>query len=130
PHSSFLMMGEEIDLLSREMHRRIQEGQNILEASDQLDLKQLLLQLDATILKAYDLPPVLERELLDMFQGLPRPVPFEFNGYYPQNFTAYLPLHELISDEFQEARANRLLERLEPVYDPKVSEMVGWLTGS
>ena len=130
PSSIYLKSGEEIDILSRELHYRLQEDQAFLSATNSGTLKNLLLQLDAAILKAYDLPPVLERELLDLFQGVPRPVPFEFNGYYPQNFTAYLPLHELISDEFQEARVDHSLERLEPVYDSKISEMITWLTQS
>lgn len=129
PPPEYLAPEQEIDTLSRELHRRIQKSDEILQAGDGAALKQLLLQIDAAILKAYDLPPVLERELLDTFQGVPRPVPFEFNGYYPQNFSAYLPLHELISEEFKDARVDLLLERLEPVYDSKISEMVAWLAG-
>lgn len=130
PPIASLAEGEEIDTLSRELHHRIQENQIIPRTEDNAALKQLLLQIDAVILKAYDLPPVLERELLDTFQGVSRPTSFEFNGYYPQGFTAYIPLHELISEEFQEARADRMLERLEPVYDTKISKMVAWLTGN
>lgn len=130
PSSTYLELGKEIDVLSRELHNRLQEDQVFTPSAENGALKNLLLRLDAAILNAYDLPPVLEREMLDLFQGVPRPVPFEFNGYYPQNFTAYLPLHELISEEFQEARVDHSLERLEPVYDSKISEMITWLTQS
>ena len=89
--------------------------------------KKLLLQLDAAVLKSYDLPPRLEKQLLDLFQGEKRPVPFEFNGYYPEGFTAYIPLHMYISDEFQASRGDKLLERLSPINDPIISEMMDWV---
>ncbi len=129
PNSDHLAEGGEIDLLACKLHQYMQQNQNTLPFSDNATLKQFLLQIDAAILKAYDLPPVLERELLDLFQDVPRPVPFEFNGYYPPNFTAYLPLHEIISDEFNEARIDRFLEKFEPINDPVVSEMFAWVTG-
>ena len=129
PNLDYLADGGEIDLLSHKLHNQIQEKQDGLLFSDDSSLKQLLLQLDAAVLKAYDLPPILERELLDLFQGVPRPVPFNFNGYYPPDFNAYLPLHEIISDEFQEARVDRFLEKFQPINDPVISEMFAWITG-
>lgn len=128
PRLEYLMQEREIDVLSRELHQRVQETKNPLLFS-QASLKQLLLQLDAAILKAYDLPPVLEHELLDLFQGVFRPVPFEFTGYYPPNFTAYLPLHEIISDEFEKARVDNFLNKFEPINDSVISEMLAWVTG-
>lgn len=122
PPTLRLQAGGTIDLLSREMHRLVQR-RRVDEA------KATLLQIDAEILRAYDLPPRLERELLDTFQGKERPVPFEFVGYYPENFEAYIPLHELISPEFEEARADRLLERLVFINDPEISEAMAILRG-
>ncbi len=129
PLSEFLDNGGEIDLLSRQLHQQIQRKQDTLLFLDDAEFKNLLLQIDAAVLKAYDLPPVLERELLDLFQGVPRPVPFEFNGYYPPDFDAYLPLHEIISDEFQEARVDHFLKKFQPINDPVISEMFAWITG-
>lgn len=128
PPIEHLVSGGKIDALSRELHSLIENRRQILFGLATDSLKETLLQIDAAILQAYDLPPALERELLDQFQGEPRPIPFvEFNGYYPSGFTAYIPLHELISDEFQEARADRLLDRITPVYDHEISEMLSWL---
>jgi hypothetical protein len=115
-----LESGGTIDSLSREMHRLIQRRR-----AD--EAKTILMQLEAEILRAYDLPPVLERELLDTFQGKERPVPFEFSGYYPEGLDAYIPLHELISPAFVQARADRILERLVPVNDPVISEAMALL---
>jgi hypothetical protein len=89
-----------------------------------------ILEIDAQLLKLYDLPPKLERELLDTFEGYQRPVPFTFKGYYPEGLTAYIPLHRLISGEFEDARADRLLERLEPISDPIIHEVLEGLNSA
>lgn len=89
--------------------------------------KELLLQIDAEILKAYSLPPKLERELLDLFQDVKRPTPFEFKGYYPEDFTAYFPLHELISDKFDLAGADKLIERLPKIENKELGEYLDYL---
>lgn len=124
PSVLHLGAGGNIDTLSRDLHRQLSRRQ-----IDEEKAKKTLLQIDAEILRAYDLPPILERELLDTFQGIKRPVPFEFTGYYPKDFEAYIPLHELISPEFEEARADRLLERLVFVNDSEISEAMALLRG-
>ena len=51
-------------------------------------MKQALLALDAEVLKLYDLPPALERQLLDLFTGVERKgVGCDFRGYYPPGFS-------------------------------------------
>jgi hypothetical protein len=112
--------GSAIDLLSKELHKRT-------FWRDDEKVRDTLLKADAAILAAYDLPPKVERELLDTFQGEERPVPGRFNGYYPDDLEAYIPLHELISPEFENARADRLLERLVPVDDPEISKALAQL---
>lgn len=96
---------------------------------DPVEAHTLLIRIDAEVLKAYRLPPVIEQQLLDVFQGAERPVPVEFTDYYPKDFDAYVPLHELISPEFEEARADCLLERLVVINDPQVSEAMAMLRG-
>lgn len=72
--------------------------------------KSILLAIDAKILQLYQLPPKLEKELLDYFAGWPRPgVPFEFDRYYSPGFESYVPLHVYLSSEFQSATVGRLL---------------------
>ena len=78
-------------------------------------VKQALLALDAEVLKLYDLPPRLERQLLDLFTGVERKgVGCDFYGYYPPGFTSYLPLHMIISDRFQRAAADATADRFKP----------------
>jgi hypothetical protein len=75
-------------------------------------VKRALLEMDAAILRAYDLPPRLERQLLDLFAGVKRKgVGCDFRGYYPPGFTSYLPLHVLISERFERAAADRMSDR-------------------
>ena len=84
-------------------------------------IKQALVRMDAEVLRLYDLPPRLERQLLDLFEGVERRgVGCDFRGYYPEGLDAYIPLHELISDEYQRSTLDAFLDRHEPVRSPEV----------
>jgi hypothetical protein len=120
PPPELLLVGSKLDAMSQHLRR-------VIRTAAPAEIKKLVLELDAEVLRGYDLPPALERELLDSFQGCDRPVPFDFKGYYPEDLDAYIPLHELISAEFQDARADRLLQRLTFVNDPVVSEAMAML---
>lgn len=92
---------------------------------DDANLRDLLLCVDAELLRLYDLPPVLERELLEVFQGYRRPGLIYFEGYYPQGFEAYLPLHRLVSKEFELASADNILRTLKPIDDKVIHQALG-----
>jgi len=62
---SHLTSGSLIETLSRKLHRRMQ-----LKKADDQETRGLLLEIDAEILRAYDLPPRLERELLARSKAL------------------------------------------------------------
>jgi len=67
-------------------------------------IRRALLEMDAAVLQAYDLPPRLERQLLDLFEGVERKgVGCKFTGYYPPGSSSCLPLHLLLSERFQRA---------------------------
>lgn len=86
------------------------------------EVRAALLAMDAAVLLAYDLPPRLERQLLDLFTGVERKgVGLDgpdgkstFRGYYPPGFTSALPLHLVISEQFERARADKTAERFKP----------------
>jgi hypothetical protein len=122
PAVQYLVAGSTIDSLSRELHRILTQRR-----VDEDKARRTLLRLDAEILRAYDLPPQLEYEVLSTFQDKKRPLPFEFTGYYPKGFEAYYPLHEIISEEFELARADRLMDRLPMIEDKELGEYLDYL---
>lgn len=73
---------------------------------------QLLLQIDAEVLLAYDLPLRVEHELLDYFHGQSRTGPVEFTGYMPLDFRPHFPLHMHVSGAVGAASAVKTLTRL------------------
>ncbi len=78
-----------------------------------------LLAMDAAILKAYGLPPRLERQLLDFFRGVERKgVGCPFTGYFPADFRPTIPLWMYVSDDFRRCRADYLISRIPQVTDP------------
>jgi hypothetical protein len=94
--------------------------------NDEADKKclEILKSLDAEVLKAYDLPPRIERLLLNYFSGYERPVPFKFNRYYPEGFHPYVPWHTYISRDFQDANIEATLKRLKPINDMSITKML------
>ena len=81
----------------------------------------LLQHVDAEILRLYDLPPRLERQLLDLFSDYKRPgVPFDFRRYFPEDFAPCFPLYVYLSEEYQRSTAGALRKRYKPVTDPAI----------
>jgi hypothetical protein len=79
-------------------------------AADTTVARHRLLMLDAAVLRLYDLPPRLERQLLDLFRGQKRVgVPFRFDGYFPPDFEPCLHLHEYLSEGFANSSAKAVL---------------------
>jgi len=88
-------------------------------------VKARLLAMDAAVLRAYDLPPRLERQLLELFEGVERKgVGCRFTGYYPPGFTSCLPLHMVLSDRFQRAAADATSDRFRPGHSAYVREVL------
>jgi hypothetical protein len=88
-------------------------------------IRQALLSMDAAVLNAYDLPPRLERQLLDLFEGVERKgVGCDFRGYYPPGFTSCLPLHMVLSDRFEKAAADSTADRFKPGESKYVREVL------
>ena len=98
--------------------------QNNLVSSNILDkAKGILLNIDAEILQLYDLPPRLEKMLLDFFAGNKRKgVDFTFDRYYPEGFDSYIPLHMYISAEFQNSSVENVKKWIENNRSPEVIE--------
>jgi type I restriction-modification system DNA methylase subunit len=86
------------------------------------EARQILLQIDALVLRGYNLPPRLERQLLDFFRGSQRPVPFPFNEYFPESFTPTIPLWMYVSPEYKKCRADFFLSKAPKITDPVLIE--------
>jgi type I restriction-modification system DNA methylase subunit len=83
---------------------------------DDAAVRQALLHMDAEVLRLYDLPPRLERQLLDLFNGVERKgVGCAFRSYFPLDFRPCIPLHEYLSDEYRRSTAGEIRHRLTPV---------------
>ncbi|HEX8525778.1 MAG TPA: SAM-dependent DNA methyltransferase, partial [Allosphingosinicella sp.] len=81
-------------------YRRLLTAAELLVERD-LPLRELLIEIDARVLAAYDLPPRLERDLLDYFGAAERPVAhnwLNWNLLYP---TSGLTLAERLSGRFR-----------------------------
>jgi hypothetical protein len=83
--------------------------------------KRLLLSIDAEVLRLYDLPPKMEKRVLDLFQGVQRRgVDFEFKGYYPEGFESAVPLHEYLSEEYQRSTVSFVEKWVEDNRSPQI----------
>jgi len=72
-------------------------------------LREAMQRVDALVLRLYDLPPRLERQLLDVFAGYQRPgVPFKFDRYFPEGYQPCFPYHEFLSAEYRRSTAGNL----------------------
>ncbi len=77
-------------------------------------LNRLLMAIDAEVLRAYGLPPRLERQLLEYFRGYKRPVSHEFTEWMPETFTACIPLHEYIAGDYRKNAGPWVLDVFTP----------------
>jgi hypothetical protein len=86
---------------------------------DEEAAKRLLLHIDAEVLRLYGLPPRLERQLLDLFEGDAREgVPFQFDAYFPKDFEPCFPLHVYLSGDYRRSTADQLAARHRDVKSP------------
>ena len=70
----------------------------------------LLDHIDALVLKAYELPPKLERELLELFRDAPRPTLHPWRHWLPPDLAAAVPLHEYLSADYAKATSNWVVD--------------------
>ena len=113
------------DLVKTYHAQQMQAG--ILDVDRATMLERLLLEIDAEILSAYDLPPRLERNLLDYFRGYERPVSHPFHDYFPQDFTAWIPLRTYLSSDFEAARSGWLQNVLRPIASSEAELLADYL---
>jgi hypothetical protein len=99
------------------------EALRVAESDDTLN--RLLIEIDAEVLRAYDLPPRVERHLLDFFRGHERErrTNHQFSGWLPEDFTAYIPLHEYLGPLVEHNRGAWALEAFTPAPEEEVERL-------
>jgi len=78
-------------------------------------LPALLAQIDAEVLAAYDLPPILERELLEFFRGATRPVDHEFAEWIPSDFSPAMALKDYLEADLKKVRGPWIMDVFTPL---------------
>lgn len=78
-------------------------------------LNRALVEIDALVLQGYDLPPRLERRVLDFFAGAKRPTVHPFAGWMPPDVRTFTPLHEWLGRSQNTARGPWVLEVFKPI---------------
>lgn len=96
-----------------------------LEQVDEAARSQLLLDIDAEVLAAYDLSPRAERELLRHFDGTSRPGVQGFDGYPGAGVDAALPLRVLL--KAPRLSRERLPDLLPRVREPRLRKVLASL---
>ena len=92
--------------------RRYEESVNSLALGRTEDLEALLKNIDAVVLDAYRLPPRIERELLNYFNGNERKVDHSFHNYFPDTLDIFVHLSEYLSPNFQRTTVGELLKKI------------------
>jgi hypothetical protein len=85
-----------------------------MESNVSVDPARLLMEIDALVLDGYHMPPRLETEVLNFFQGQgdDRPTRHDFGDYLPPDCHVYFSLSAHLSPKFKNATAGKLLERM------------------
>lgn len=116
---------KELERLVAEYFKLMEEKNAKLGKDVQDKAKHLLLSIDAEIMRLYDLPPKMEKRILDLFQGVQRKgVDFKFEGYYPKGFESAVPLHEYLSEEYQHSTVMFADEWVEKHRSPEINEVL------
>lgn len=85
------------------------------QAALSAELNHALIEIDSLVLQGYDLPPRLERRLLDVFAGAKRPTVHPFAGWMPPDVRAFTPLHEWLARAQNSARGSWVLDVFKPI---------------
>ena len=97
---------------ARELDLAVRAYLELTSAQRDREGQSLLKQIDALVLWSYNLPPRLERRLLEFFRGYQRPVPHDWSDWFSADFVPTIPLSEYMSADFRRAASDALPESL------------------
>lgn len=104
-------LGEAVREYQAVLHEKLN---TVLSVDCDARLNRLLVWIDALVLDGYDLPPRLERQLFDYFEGRERPVLHEFRGWLPRDLKGYMPLFEWLTRDHRPNRGAWVLNVFRP----------------
>lgn len=78
-------------------------------------LQQMLSEIDEAVLRAYDLPPKLERDLLEYFRGAERPTVHPWRHWWPDAVTPAFNLSSLRSQDLSRASGSWITQVFRPL---------------
>jgi hypothetical protein len=116
--------GKISELVTSYQEIRNERRESLGKESRNRELAKYLREIDGLVLNAYDLPPRLERKLLDFFSGFPRPVPFPFPDYFSADFKPCIPFYQYLKRDTNQTNAEELLKRIEPIDSETIHEFV------
>jgi len=97
------------------------KGKILQSEVDAKEAERRMLAIDAEVMRLYDLPPRLERQVLDLFAGWERKgVGFRFDRYFPKDFESWIPLHEYLSEEYQRSTPSFVNDWVEKNRTPEI----------
>ena len=88
---------------------------------DSKEAEHRMLAIDAEVMRLYDLPPKLEWQVLNLFDGCKRKgVDFDFDRYYPEGFESWIPLHVYLSEEYQRSTPSFVKKWVDETRSPEL----------
>lgn len=123
PHFNQLENGEiqkAVSCFTKHRSEWLNNGHKLQTIANEPDWDLLLKQIDALVLKAYNLPARLERQVLDVFKHCTKRGPFDFKPYFPDNYKSWTPYHEYLSERYSNGTAKRMLSEAPDISDPEI----------
>jgi len=112
---------QRLEELVAEYFALMEKKDSVLQGDVPSQAKRLLLGIDAEVMRLYDLPPRMEKRVLDLFHGFQRKgVDFPFTGYYPTGFESAIPLYEYLSEEYQRSTVDFVRQWVDETRSPEL----------
>ena len=105
----------DVTRLVKQYQELLREESPLLNARNDDRLVATLNEIDATVLSAYDLPPRMERQVLEYFRAYVRPTAHRWAHWFPEDFAPFIPLHRFLSDEYKVATSGWVLDVFKPL---------------
>ena len=97
------------------------QGKILQPEVDPKEAKRRMLAIDAEVMRLYYLPPKLEWQILNLFNGYKRKgVDFTFDRYYPEGFESWIPLHVFLSEEYQRSTPSFVKKWVDETRSPEL----------